>query len=461
MIARLTKRTCMYAVLLFVVDAPATALGQMGGDAWLVLPVVVGEDLPDAAVQLAASAETALADRDEHVVAQSAVPDTGTLPVPIPAELRARLTAAVDPAIEDAAFSRRTRVTDRVNPLLEEVQRYIAVLGTDTIAARAVADLALLAARVHIESRDETAARATVERLLSLVPNPEPTTDFHRDVVLALLSRVRDRLTEGGSHARLRIESNDSGTCNAYVNGQLVGPTPITVPVYTGDYAVRLRCGEAESRTHLVHAESGEVRIEVSATLEAALRSEPRLHLRYGDAAALSAHARRDAARLAQRLGAERIVLVRVNRDQARLETLQREHDGTLRALGRATVSVPPSDDVGAAWVALFDAREERAPASEPHWASWAIGGALIVGGLAALISPLYTLAVEGQCVDASGLPEGFCRSEVHFGAQSGVLLGIGIAAIGGGVAFMAVAPLRVDVAASGSSARLTISGDL
>lgn len=96
---------------------------------------------------------------------------------------------------------------------------------------------------------------------------------------------------------------------------------------------------------------------------------------------------------------------------------------------------------------------------TEPHFANWLIGGALIAGGVAALISPLHTLATLGNCADAAGLPGGWCRSEVTFGAQSGVLLGVGAAALIGGVVFLIAQPFQVTTVITPDSARLGISG--
>lgn len=98
-------------------------------------------------------------------------------------------------------------------------------------------------------------------------------------------------------------------------------------------------------------------------------------------------------------------------------------------------------------------------PRTEPDVANWLIGGALVAGGVAALISPLSTLAVEGQCADSAGLPEGWCRSEASFGAVSGLLLGVGIAALAGGVAVLIAQPLQVTTTLTPDSARLEIFG--
>ena len=114
--------------------------------------------------------------------------------------------------------------------------------------------------------------------------------------------------------------------------------------------------------------------------------------------------------------------------------------------------------------VDLRGGREEQEEASsppssprrtEPSPLNWLIGGGLAIAGVVLLISPLQTLATEGQCVD---LIEGVgCRERVAFGAQSGILLGLGLASLAAAVVVDAVAPLRVEVAATPSQAMLRV----
>lgn len=96
---------------------------------------------------------------------------------------------------------------------------------------------------------------------------------------------------------------------------------------------------------------------------------------------------------------------------------------------------------------------------TEPHFANWLIGGALVAGGAAALVSPILTLATEGQCGDRGGLPEGWCRSFVSFGPASGVLMGVGIAAVLGGAIFMIAQPITVTTVIGPDSAALELRG--
>lgn len=96
---------------------------------------------------------------------------------------------------------------------------------------------------------------------------------------------------------------------------------------------------------------------------------------------------------------------------------------------------------------------------TEPHWTNWLLGGGLVAGGVAALISPIHTLARLGECTDDPGLPAGLCRRGVSFGAQSAVLLSIGTAALIGGVVTLIGQPIQVTTTLTPDSASLQLSG--
>jgi hypothetical protein len=94
------------------------------------------------------------------------------------------------------------------------------------------------------------------------------------------------------------------------------------------------------------------------------------------------------------------------------------------------------------------EAGPSDAPArTEPSPLNWLIGGGLAIGGVVALVSPLQTLATEGQCVDL--IEDVGCVERVQFGAVSGVLLGVGLAALIAAVVVDVVAPIRVEVGVS------------
>lgn len=102
-------------------------------------------------------------------------------------------------------------------------------------------------------------------------------------------------------------------------------------------------------------------------------------------------------------------------------------------------------------------ARPERTTRSEASPFNWLIGGALAVAGVATLISPLSSLAREGECVEA--IEHVGCVEQVHFGEQSGILLGVGLAALVAAVIFDAISPIRVDVEVSAGGAAASLMG--
>lgn len=92
----------------------------------------------------------------------------------------------------------------------------------------------------------------------------------------------------------------------------------------------------------------------------------------------------------------------------------------------------------------------------EPHFANWIIGGVLALGGAVALISPIHTLARLDECDEMVGTS---CVQGVTFGAQSGVLMGLGIAAIAVGVVWVIAQPITATVTVTQDSAGLSLRG--
>ena len=85
------------------------------------------------------------------------------------------------------------------------------------------------------------------------------------------------------------------------------------------------------------------------------------------------------------------------------------------------------------------------------------LGGALAVAGVLALISPLQTLAQDGQCTEE--IENVGCLERVSIGPQTAVLLGVGIAALIAAVIVDAVAPIRVEVAVDAQGAAAFVEG--
>jgi hypothetical protein len=85
------------------------------------------------------------------------------------------------------------------------------------------------------------------------------------------------------------------------------------------------------------------------------------------------------------------------------------------------------------------------------------IGGALAIGGVIVLISPLETLAKDGECVDL--IEDVGCVERVSFGPQSGVLLAVGLAALIAAVVIDVVAPIQVEVEVGAEHAALRVGG--
>ncbi|HJL18072.1 MAG TPA: PEGA domain-containing protein [Sandaracinaceae bacterium LLY-WYZ-13_1] len=95
---------------------------------------------------------------------------------------------------------------------------------------------------------------------------------------------------------------------------------------------------------------------------------------------------------------------------------------------------------------------------TEPHWASWVLGGGLAAVGVGLLVPALATGFGDAAdaCTEESG---GVCARTPRFGAQSGVLLGVGLAAAAAGVVVLAVQPFQVTTVVTPDSATLRVRG--
>ena len=92
-----------------------------------------------------------------------------------------------------------------------------------------------------------------------------------------------------------------------------------------------------------------------------------------------------------------------------------------------------------------------------PSLWNYLLGGGLVVIGGGLLVPPLRTLARNGEC--ASRCDEPAEAKRYRFGGRSIALLSVGAAAVVGGALVLALRPLRVSVAASPSSAAVTVEG--
>lgn len=132
-------------------------------------------------------------------------------------------------------------------------------------------------------------------------------------------------------------------------------------------------------------------------------------------------------------------------------------HEEPVEVVADAEVSVSPRIGADVPPPEAAVAAAPLARRSEPSPFNWLIGGALAIGGVVALISPLSTIAREGQCEEA--IEDVGCVEMVRVGPQTGVLLGVGLALLVSAVVFDAVAPIRVDVTASAEEVRVGVRG--
>jgi hypothetical protein len=90
-----------------------------------------------------------------------------------------------------------------------------------------------------------------------------------------------------------------------------------------------------------------------------------------------------------------------------------------------------------------------------PAW-DYALGGALALVGTALLISPIMTLARDGDCKDEANA-EGCER--IDFGWRSGLLMAGGVLALSGSVVLIATTPIRASLSTDGENVHAQLHG--
>lgn len=90
-----------------------------------------------------------------------------------------------------------------------------------------------------------------------------------------------------------------------------------------------------------------------------------------------------------------------------------------------------------------------------PAW-DYALGGALAAGGVLLLISPIMTIAQQGECKDGGNT--GTCE-RVDFGWRSGLLMAGGALALTGSVLLFATTPIRASLSTDGETVHAQLRG--
>lgn len=445
----------------------AVSVQGRGAPAGLVerVAVAVGHD--------ARRGDALLADLDAHAGALAPREDT----------LRAardEANAAIDRYFVVHARARR-RIEDAVRALEASQPALEAVPENRDAYLRALMTLARIDFEAHVPT-----ASAWIERVVAFDATWTPPAERTPPAIEAEFQRVRSAHTARGS---LTVVTPREG-CDVSVNGhRLDGSARArSVEQGVGLFRIEATCdGRSTTRTARVTAE-GALRVVVDPDLDATLsRSDVALtYATEADAARLTDHA----ASLGRALDAHRVIVV--GAEQVRVIDVE---SGAVRA----TIANAANDLAAQVDAALSETRTAtptahadappidvaRTPTSGPGVAPWVLvgaGGAAIAAGAVLLVlrNGAYDDAVSRCATDpTSQAPTCGNLTDAERAAAAGryddartldtagwVSLGVGAAAVVGGVVWYAVAPRRSDararvptltgaVASTGASLRL------
>ncbi len=182
-------------------------------------------------------------------------------------------------------------------------ERAAEALNREAELQRHVLDTCLFMVRAFLETRAIESAEAQARECRRLVPRGA-ISRLHTPEVRELMRRVDHQLMEE-EPGFLRVDADRAG-CVVRLNGIDFGRTPFEMhDLARGEYRVQVECDEhVRGRVHRVQLEANGTRIAVDTRFDAAIRTEPVLHLRYADAASEATARAADAVSVARAAGA-------------------------------------------------------------------------------------------------------------------------------------------------------------
>ncbi len=364
-----------------------------------------------------------------------------------PPELRPRVAAARGRFLE-GEYVEAIAALER---LRDEIAAVPALVASQSALRDLQFEVLIHLAYAYLRAEQGERARETSVELVRSFPDREISLAKYGPELARFIHGVRQamqRWRSGGLHV-----SSEPRGCVIFVNERYAGVSPVHLAALApGRYRIYAQRGEQQGRVHTVEVRSGiDHVLKIDFGLDSALRTTPFVGLRYPHVAALRAREARDAAAVGRALGVETVVLVGFRRHQGR-----RSLQGTviaagagsvvrsamvvlepapppaaLAALGRFLVAGEPAS--GEARVAVIvhqigaagEPADLEARARRGRSAGFAIGGV----GIAALGVGVALLAIHGQGVDCPPTPGAVCRTTRNTLAAGAVTAGLGAAA--------------------------------
>jgi hypothetical protein len=217
-------------------------------------------------------------------------------------------------------------------------------------------------------------ARDVMRDAIRSFPNLEPPTSEYGPENVRFYREVKDEL-ERGAMGRIRV-STVGQPANVYLNGRLVGVTPLDLGrVYVGPYRMHLRRGDTSSRIHPIEVKSGTNEIVIDADFDAAIREEGTPVFVYSTPALRAELAWRHAARLADVVGVRSVVVYWISDSTATLAVVDR--DGEVRTTSASTSEAPNAAVALAAGRIGVVVRTKQVTPHRRVW-TWIVGGVAI-----------------------------------------------------------------------------------
>jgi hypothetical protein len=243
-------------------------------------------------------------------------------PVALGAEEIAGLRERVRQATRLLALGKLREAMATTEPLRKLADRELDNMKRDLGEAQELFDICVVSATMMASGGERRAAERHMQQCVHGFPGLKTALEYHSPEARELFARVAEQV-QPGSPAHLVIRSTRGEDCVTRVDGIPTGPPPAALELAPTQVRVQLECDGRIGRVHSLSLESGFNEVTIDPEFDRVVRSDqPRLRLRYDQAAALESRAALDALAIGRALGAEAVVLVSVLRGTTLLRRL-------------------------------------------------------------------------------------------------------------------------------------------
>lgn len=388
----LVRTVVLLSLALLVAPSPGAAQEE-AAPSWVVVVATTNPADTERTAGSMLNASAVLQSAGNQVVEPAQAASTAEAEIsqpfePAPEGLDERVGQVAESVLEMVAFGDNENALARAEPVLAELDSHLAALGRNDRSAVDILNLCLYIARARLQLDQAAEARRQVHVCARLVPDLPVDERVHPPQIRNLVSEVRNEIEGSSSVLAIQAAPSDPGSCIIRVNGRRLGTAGgVRRALPPGSYAVQAECDPARAgRLHpVVVAEGAPTRLVVNAQLSERLDTRPVLSLTYRSSVELQASVAGDVARLANTVGANH-VLAAVDDGRSLVFRTYVVRAGGAR-VARTQAQPRPLVLNEAVLTGLIGGPDDPAPSSGPNGASIALGATFVTLGVGGLVT--------------------------------------------------------------------------